>query len=219
MLYKTNYFADVEKCNNLNLVEQKAVINQPTGNFFYDPWEIKEAYKNTMWAELLSTLPTSHGEARIIVMKPGTTYMAHSDIDDRWHLNLQGEESYLIDLDNLDMHKLEKDGHWYSMDAGKKHVASNFGSVDRVQLVVRQLLTKTDETDLVRVTITPRNETHDYRFQFDKYVSPWLNKTNKQGLMTDFNNDGTTVSFKVSASAVSNLKYLKLSDYFEVTAS
>jgi hypothetical protein len=85
--------------------------------------------------------------------------------------------------------------------------------------VVRQLLTKTDETDLVRVTITPRNETHDYRFQFDKYVSPWLNKTNKQGLMTDFNNDGTTVSFKVSASAVSNLKYLKLSDYFEVTAS
>ena len=216
MLYKTNYFADVEKCNNLNLVEQKAVINQPTGNFFYDPWEIKEAYKNTMWAELLSTLPTSHGEARIIVMKPGTTYMAHSDIDDRWHLNLQGEESYLIDLDNLDMHKLEKDGHWYSMDAGKKHVASNFGPVDRIQIVVRKLLIETEDKNLVNVIINPTAEKFDYRFQFDKHVSPWLNRTNKKGLMKDFAHDGSSVSFKV---VKEELEDLNLTDDFEIITS
>ena len=215
MLEKTQYFADIEKYFFVRFYD-KTILNKPTGDFFYDPWIIKDEYKGTMWEEILSTLPEQQGEARIIVMEPGTTYMAHSDIDDRWHLNLQGNESYLIDLDNLDMHCLQKDGYWYTMDAGRKHVASNFGSVDRIQLVVRQLLKPTTEKDLVEVTISPTKEKFDYRFQFDKYVSPWLNKANKEGVMKDFAHDGSSVSFKVVKEA---LKDLILTDDFKITTS
>lgn len=215
MLEKTQYFADIEKYFFVRF-DDKTILNKPTGNFFYDPWIIKDEYRGTMWEEILSTLPEPQGEARIIVMEPGTTYMAHSDIDDRWHLNLQGNESYLIDLDNLDMHGLHKDGYWYTMDAGRKHVASNFGSVDRIQLVVRQLLKPTTEKDLVEVTIKPTKEKFDYRFQFDKYVSPWLNRTNKKGVMKDFAHDGSSVSFKVVKEA---LKDLILTDDFKITTS
>ena len=215
MLEKTQYFAHIEK-HSFDGFSDKTILNQPTGDFFYDPWIIKDEYMGTMWEEILSTLPEQHGEARIIVMEPGTTYMAHSDIDDRWHLNLQGKESYLIDLDNLDMHALSRDGCWYIMDAGKKHVASNFGPVDRIQLVVRQLLNPTTEKNLVEVSIKPSAEKFDYRFQFDKHVSPWLNRINKQGLMKDFAPDGSSVSFKIVESA---LEDLKLTSDFEITTS
>ena len=215
MLEKTQYFADIEKYFFVRFYD-KTILNKPTGDFFYDPWIIKDEYKGTMWEEILSTLPEQQGEARIIVMEPGTTYMAHSDIDDRWHLNLQGNESYLIDLDNLDMHGLHKDGYWYTMDAGRKHVASNFGSVDRIQLVVRQLLKPTAEKDLVEVTISPTKEKFDYRYQFDKHVSPWLNRANKKGVMKDFAHDGSKVTFKV---VFSELENLKLTSDFEITTS
>lgn len=215
MLEKTQYFADIEKYFFVRFYD-KTILNKPTGDFFYDPWIIKDEYKGTMWEEILSTLPEQQGEARIIVMEPGTTYMAHSDIDDRWHLNLQGNESYLIDLDNLDMHCLQKDGYWYTMDAGRKHVASNFGSVDRIQLVVRQLLKPTVEKDLVEVTISPTKEKFDYRYQFDKHISPWLNKANKEGVMKDFAHDSSSVSFKVVKEA---LKDLILTDDFKITTS
>lgn len=215
MLEKTQYFADIEKYFFVRFYD-KTILNKPTGDFFYDPWIIKDEYKGTMWEEILSTLPEQQGEARIIVMEPGTTYMAHSDIDDRWHLNLQGNESYLIDLDNLDMHCLQKDGYWYTMDAGRKHVASNFGSVDRIQLVVRQLLKPTVEKDLVEVTISPTKEKFDYRYQFDKHISPWLNKANKEGVMKDFAHNGSSVSFKVVKEA---LKDLILTDDFKITTS
>lgn len=215
MLYKTGHYINLKNIS-FDQSEDKMVLNKTTGNFFYDPWVIKDEYKGTVWQEILESLPLAQGEARLIRMKPGTTYMAHSDIDDRWHLNLQGEESYLIDLDNLDMHRLEKDGYWYSMDAGKKHVASNFGSVDRIQLVVRQLLKETTDTDLVTVTIKPKNETHDYRFQFDKYVSPWLNRANKKSVMKDFAHDGSKVTFKI---VFSELENLKLTSDFEITSS
>jgi len=215
MLYKTNFFTDIKK-HSFNGLSDKTILNEPTGNFFYDPWNIKKEFKNTIWEEMLSTLPTPIGEARIIKMEPGTTYMAHSDIDDRWHLNLEGNDSYLIDLDNLDMYALERDGYWYTMDAGKKHVASNFGPVDRIQIVVRKLLIETEDKNLVNVIINPTAKKFDYRFQFDKHVSPWLNRTNKKGLMKDFAHDGSNVSFKVVKEA---LEDLNLTDDFEIITS
>ena len=56
MLTKTNYKV------NLDLLQEalyqlpdsgmKTSINSPTGNFFYDPWTIKEEYKGTVWETL-----------------------------------------------------------------------------------------------------------------------------------------------------------------------
>lgn len=204
MLYRTEYKANLPKVD-LIFDDFKTAINQPTGNFFYDTWKIKEKYIGTIWENLLKSLPEPHGEARVITMQPGTTYMAHTDIDNRWHLNLQGEQSYLIDLENLNMHLLTQDAYWYYMDAGRVHVASNYGSITRIQLVVRQLLYQSEEEDLVTVTINPSSVQHDYRYKFDNIVSPWLNRANINKKIRDFNVDNETVTFKTSLTEISKL--------------
>jgi len=204
MLTRTEYCADIQNIKS-EFNDIKNTLNEPSGNFFYDPWNIKPEYKNTVWEKLLSTLPVDHGEARVIVMAPGTTYMSHADIDDRYHLSLTGEQSYLIDLDNTKMHLLEQDGYWYEMDAGRLHVASNFGSTDRVQLVVRKLLTPTTMPSLVQVKITPNKETHDQRYKFDNIISPWLNRANKNKSLKDFNYNSNGVTFKTTMSELDSL--------------
>lgn len=191
-------------------------LNQPTGNFFYDSWTIKDEYKGTVWEQLLSSIPYSLGEARVIRLLPGESYMAHADIDDRWHLNISGDYCFLIDLEENKMHHLQKDCHWYSMDAGKIHVASNFGSVYRYQVVVRMLLVNTHENKLVNVTIKPSTEQKDYRYKFDNIISPFLNKMNKTFKMKDFKFQGQVVKFKLSAREVENLNKLITND-FKVT--
>jgi hypothetical protein len=93
MLHTLPYTVDSTLLNeaqgSVPAVESKLTINQPTGNFFYDPWDIKEEFKGTVWETLLNTLPLDIGEARIIVLGNGTTYMSHTDIDDRYHLSLK----------------------------------------------------------------------------------------------------------------------------------
>jgi len=93
-------------------VESKLTINQPTGNFFYDPWEVKEEFKGTVWETLLNTLPLDIGEARIIALAHGTTYMSHTDIDDRYHLSITGQYSFLINIDDEKMYPTIADGQW-----------------------------------------------------------------------------------------------------------
>ncbi len=46
-------------------MDGKNVLNKPTGDFFYDPWEILPEYKGTVFEELLAPLKDI-GEARII---------------------------------------------------------------------------------------------------------------------------------------------------------
>ena len=208
MLEKTDYSVKIPKID-ASFDDIKTALNQPTGDFFYDPWEIKPEYKGTVWEKLLKSLPEPHGEARVIIMQPGTTYMAHADIDNRWHLNLQGKHSYLIDLENLDMHNLNQDGYWYYMDAGRLHSASNYGSIPRVQLVVRELLTATNNTDLVQVTIKPATAQHDYRYKFDSIVSPWLNRANQNKIIKDFEFEGEVVKFKTTIAELADLKLNK----------
>jgi hypothetical protein len=45
-------------------IDSKLTLNQPTGDFFYDPWQIKPEFKNTVWEEVLDSLPLDKGEAR-----------------------------------------------------------------------------------------------------------------------------------------------------------
>lgn len=171
------------------------VLNEPTGNFFYDPWEVKTEFKNTVWETILNSIPGPIGEARLIQLQHGTCYMSHSDVDDRYHLNLEGQYSFLIDVDSEQMFKTVADGKWYTIDAGRRHVAANFGSVRRTQLVVRQLLTQADLKDPMTVKIAPICE--NPRFEFDDIISPWLHKMNKAGQLSDFTVLEDCVRFKV----------------------
>ena len=184
-------------------VDSKLTINQPTGNFFYDSWEIKEEFKGTVWETLLNTLPLDIGEARIIVLGHGTTYMSHTDIDDRYHLSIKGQYSFLINVDDEKMYPTVADGQWYEMNTGLRHVAANFGSYDRVQLVIRKLLNNPTLENYTTVTIKPICE--NPRFEFDDLISPLLNKLNKQQLVNDFNILQDGVSFNLDTNAITRL--------------
>ena len=119
MLTPTNYTVNPnlfqEACSQLPEEGMKTTINQSTGDFFYDPWILKDEYKGTVWETLYNSLPGAKGEARIIILDPGQAYTIHADIDDRYHLNILGDESFLIDLMREQMHRLNQDGVWYDM--------------------------------------------------------------------------------------------------------
>jgi hypothetical protein len=208
MIEKTNIKVNqklISQAAKCSLPNKVTVLNQKTASFFYDPWEIKPEFKNTFWGEILNSLPYNKGEARLIKLNPGETYMAHSDIDDRWHLNFSGEYSYLIDLDSNIMYTTTSDGFWYLMDTSKIHVASNFGSVDRIQLVVRKLLQTSNKTDLIKVIISPSYQQYDFRYKFDHTWSPWLNLNSKNGNISNFNFNDQTVSFNLCRSLITDL--------------
>lgn len=164
----------------------REVLNYPTGKFFYDPWELKPEHKGTVWETILNSLDQPIGEARLIKLAQGEAYPSHSDLDDRWHLSLVGNNSFLINLETKEMHETIVDGKWQIMNAGIIHTAANFGSIDRIQLVVRKLVAVADITDPVRIRITLTNEIKDRRFMFDNIISPWLNYSFKKGVIKDF---------------------------------
>lgn len=197
-------------------IEFRLPINQPTGNFFYDPWIIKDEFKNTIWEDILNTIPEAKGEARIIKLDPGTCYRSHADIDDRWHLSLKGEKSFIVDLENERMRPTRPDSIWHMIDTSIRHSAVNFGHVPRMQLVVRQLLTRNILINPKQISITLKTIVDDRRFIFDDLVSPWLNKMSKSGRITDFQYEEFEVKLVIEESEIDNLKSM-IDSHFNVT--
>lgn len=220
MIQLTNYTITKEKLqeaiDQLPCIDFKLAINEPTGNFFYDPWKIKNEFQDTVWEEILKTLPENKGEARLIELDPGVCYYAHSDIDDRWHLSLQAEHSFLVDINSQVMYKTEPDCKWYSFNTEGIHSAVNFSNKKRIQLVVRQLLKHNKIFDPVKVVIKIKVLKPDFRYVFDHSISPWLNKANKNGWITDFRQIDQTVEFTISKKELDSLKHL-LPEEFELT--
>lgn len=224
MIRETIYsvdLADIEEAAKSIPENDRTTINKPISTYFYDEWELKDEFKGTVWERIYNSLPTKKGEARIITLDRATNYYSHADIDNRWHLNIRGEYSYLIDLNNDVMHLVEPDGVWYDMDAGRLHVAANFGSIPRTQLVIRQLLTHCTLKDpiKVKVTIDMKYIDTDARYKFDHKLSPWLNSANKRGLIDNFNFNGTNeVEFNTERELFDKVKELLLSDgYFNIS--
>lgn len=207
MITKTPFFVSlgvIEKAQkSIPNDDYKLTLNDPTGRFFYDPWIVKNEFKNTVWETILETLPKPLGEARIIQMQNGTCYMSHCDIDDRYHLNIDGEYSFLIDIDSQKMYPTIRDGSWYLMNTGFRHVAANFGSICRLQLVVRKLLNESKLKNPISIKIHPICA--NPRFEFDNIISPWLNKMNKLSLLRDFRILDNGVSFELEKESLKEL--------------
>jgi len=209
MLSKTEYSVDI------NIIQSaldsqisnafKLSLNQPTGDFFYDPWVIKEEFKGTAWEKLLQSLPKDIGEARLITLVPGQCYQSHADIDNRYHLNLAGLHGYLIDLENNKTIKLVKDGIWYEFSTDRLHSAANFGTRDRHQLVVRKLLTRNELTDRQVISLSSTMDPEDARFFFDNIVSKWLNHANKSGKIDSFSFKDNQVQFAIERNSLEEL--------------
>ena len=194
----------IEKMASFNGDEMKVIINEPTGDFFYDPWRIKPEFIGTPFEDALRLLPENIGEARIITLESGRCYFSHSDIDDRYHLNLTGDCAALINIETQQSYFLKPDGIWYDMDAGSLHSAVNFGQFDRKQLIVRKLLTKNKLKIPINVFIRATGK--NARFVFDNKISPWLNRANKRGIITDFEHNLSKVYLKVEEEFSSELE-------------
>lgn len=219
MLAKTYYSITedllAQARENIPKVDFRLTLNEPTGNFFYDSWVIKNEYKDTVWDLILQTLPFQLGEARIIILEPNSCYTSHGDIDDRWHLNITGERSFVVDLTSNKMYPQVADTYWYTMTAGPVHSAVNFNNKPRVQLVVRHLLNRNELESPISVKILPNSDRTDLRFQFDQIISPWLNQANKRGIISNFVAFETSVSFDVHGKYVDELLSIT-PDYFKV---
>jgi hypothetical protein len=218
MLTPTNYTVDTslfqEVCSSLPKEGMKTTINQPTGDFFYDPWVIKDEYKGTVWETLYNSLPVIKGEARIIILDPGQCYQEHADIDDRYHLNILGDSSYLINLVQEIMHPLAQDGIWYDMDASFIHTATNFGRRARVQLVVRKLLKKNKLKNPVEVSLATTMDNPNYaRFLFDNTMSPWFNDANKAGVINSFAQGNVAIKFNIEQDKLESFKRILPSEF------
>ena len=193
MLVKTQYTVSIDDMPLLK--KGKHDLTAPSGDFFYDPWILLEEYKNTVWESIWNSLPIDAGQARVIVMESPSCYTQHADIDDRYHLNLSGDQDYLIDLGNQQMHKLVKDGVWYIMDAGRLHTAISVGEHTRMQLVVRKLLTRNTLKDSVSVKITAGGS--NPRYSFDNNMSVWLNRASKNKTISNFKQSEASIYFDV----------------------
>jgi hypothetical protein len=207
MLKRTPYIAPLDKILQVTEVfdeAKKYELTEPTGDFFYDPWILKEEYLNTPWEDIWRSLSIDTGQARVIVLQGGSGYYQHADIDDRYHLNLKVDSSYLIDLENEVMHKCVMDGIWYEMDAGRLHSAASFGEHNRVQLVVRKLLERNELANPVNVWI--RAEGEKARYSFDNTLSPWLNKANKRKIISNFERNGASVYFDLEEEFIKELQ-------------
>lgn len=148
------------------------------GRLFNGPYRIKPEYVNTPLGNVLATLGNI-GEARLLKLTPGSSYMAHSDPDDRLHMSIvTNEYCKIIDLEHNQMHHLPVDGSVWLMDTGPIHVASNFGARDRIHLNIRVLLP--DVTDgYTRFTVVGGD--YDWRHAIQISITHWMNRAIKQG--------------------------------------
>jgi hypothetical protein len=206
MIQPTNYRVDKNILTDIATVALtgKLTLNEPTGDFFYDPWKLKKQFIGTAVETALAVLPFPIGEARLITLKSGTCYFSHSDIDDRFHLNISGDCSALINLESGESYFLKQDYIWYKMDAGIRHSAVNYGQFNRTQLVVRKLLNKNKIHNSVNIEITPAGE--NSRYVFDNILSPWLNRANKNGTISNFSTNNSQIYFKTDQESISELK-------------
>lgn len=213
MLADTHYTVSIdllqEAVSQLPIFDQRLDLTVSTGDFFYDSWKISDTFKNTIWEELLLTLPINFGQARLMKLKPGEAYYSHADMDDRYHLNLIGEKSFLVNIDDQSMFLTIPDRKWYLMDAGFRHSAVNFSNKDRIQLVVRKLLTHGIIKNPIKVDISCNSNFHDFRYVFDDIFSPWLNRKNKLGSIDAFKLvDEHQVSFITEHNCIKELELM-----------
>lgn len=220
MLEPTNYtisYAQLQDAvNSLPEIDSRLVLNQPTGRFFNDPWAIKPEYQGTIWEIILDSLREQKGEARLIRLKQGECYPSHADIDDRWHLTIQGNHCYLIDLETQTMHQSNDLGRWYLMDAGIRHTAANFGDCDRIQLVVRKLLPVPSIVSPKQISIKLITISNDRRFLFDDIISPWLNKAYKRGIVDNFVGKDLEATMTIEEEYLNELN-TAIKEYFTLT--
>jgi len=108
------------------------------------------------------------------------------------------------------MYRLDDRSKWYNLDASYRHSAVNFGRVDRLQLVVRQLFARktVGTVDIINITLRPNGPEEKYRYYFDDSASQWINRKIKEGVLDNFSHVGLECTFTLMAQYVTELTEL-----------
>jgi hypothetical protein len=103
------------------------------------------------------------------------------------------------------------------MDASRIHAATNYGSIPRLQLVVRELLRNSRQpVDLVSISMAPAYEQHDFRYKFDKIFSPFLNRANQKYKLANFAHTTLSSTFKLERELLEEFEKL-VTPEFKIT--
>jgi hypothetical protein len=114
--------------------------------------------------------------------------------------------SYAVNLETNTIFEMLNDGYWYDFDAGLRHSAANFGRDFRAQLVVRKLLIKNTLNNPAKLRIISSLPVDDTRFVGENTVTPWLNRADKQGIITDLTiADTGIIEFLIEKDQIPNL--------------
>lgn len=168
----------IHQTNSLSF-ESRLCLNQPTGDFFSDPWIVKEKFKNTPLGNILNGVDRV-GEARLIKLQSAETYTAHADPDDRYHLPIiTNPYAFIIDVENLKMYHLPADGKIWMMDTSLIHVASNYGGRERIHLNIRILLPKFKD-DHTGITLKIKGGNFDWKQESYIEIMPFINRQIKE---------------------------------------
>jgi hypothetical protein len=167
--------------------KNRCCLNKTNGNWLFDDYNILPEWKDTAFDKLLSSLPFRVGEARLMKLEPGTCYPCHSDLDDRYHINLtSNDQCYLIDLDTQTMYPVKTDSKIYYMNANIRHTAVNFGDVARIQLVIRKPFDRFDDPNMMKLSVKFVDTQFNFRYEFDQYVSPLIGRMAKNKQLSWF---------------------------------
>lgn len=172
----------IDQVNSLPYFERFVQLNETDeGRLFNGPYRTKAEFIGTPLGNVLEKLGNV-GEARLLKLKPEASYMAHSDPDDRLHMSIiTNEYCRIIDLEANQMYHLPVDGSVWLMDTGPIHVASNFGSHERIHLNIRVLLPDVKE-GWVRFSVEGGD--YDWRHVIQISITRWMNRALKEGKMT-----------------------------------
>lgn len=177
-------------------------MHTTNNNFFYGERQLLDRYKGTEFERLWNSLE-SPGEAQIQVLDRGRCYIGHCDVDDRYHITLFGNNSYLIDIEKNNLFPTEIDNTVWFLETSTKHTAANFGTVPRVQLVIRKLLNKNKLKNPIPVFLHLQSEDTHFknaaRYKFDTMVQSFINiGINKNKTVDQFKGDLATASSDVA---------------------
>lgn len=223
MITETSYSADLADIKELEktLSDQMiTMINHPVGNLYYEEWELNDEFKGTPLEKVYNSLPIKKGYSLLITIKPSSTFNKHCDPDDRWILNINGEEAYVNDLDNKVMNKIDVNGKWYQINGGVFHASSNFGNSPRTFLVVRSMLTRGDLKDRVKVHIKITDMGKDHKYKLENNLHPWIYQANKNGLLDNYLTfEQDFLEFETEREFVPKIQEMLNDPLFEITVT
>jgi len=173
----------IQQVKDIGLFNSSIILNETDGKLLSGPYNIKSEFQNSPLGDLLNSLGNI-GEARLLKLSPGESYIAHSDPDDRLHLAITTNPyCLLIDFDNNKNYHIPVNGTIYHMDTSFTHVASNFGSRDRIHLNVRVLLPKFKSPGYI---LSIESDEFDWKHEAYLILMKFFNRSIKKGLITGF---------------------------------